>query len=83
MTGVQTCALPIFLSSLPNSYDTLRQIYFVSSLDWTLDDLLSKVIAKEDAKVRVKIFQLTLLNKMSLFLKEAKGMRRKENSKVK
>ena len=48
------------LSCLSNSYDTLRQIYFVSSLGWTLDDLLSKVTAKEDAKVRVNHFSINI-----------------------
>ena len=65
------------LSSLPNSYDTLRQIYFVSSLDWTLDDLLSKVTAKEDAKVRVNNFSINIAKQKSPFLKEAEGLRRK------
>ncbi|GMY19600.1 retrotransposon gag domain-containing protein, partial [Fagus crenata] len=49
------------LSSLPYSYDTLRQIYFVSGLDWKLDDLLSKVTAQEDAKLRVKEFSVNVV----------------------
>ena len=48
----------------------------------TPDDLLSKAMTQADAKLRVNNFFLTLLDKRSLFLKEAKGLRRKENSKV-
>ena len=69
------------LSSLPNSYDTLRQIYFVSSLDWTLDDLLSKVIAKEDAKVRVNNFSINIAEQKEFVPKGSKRFEKKRKFK--
>ena len=69
------------LSSLPNSYDTLRQIYFVSSLDWTLDDLLSKVTAKEDAKVRVNNFSINIAEQKESIPKGSKSFEKKRKFK--
>ena len=48
----------------------------------TLNDSYLRSWLKWMQNWELTIFQLTLLNKRSLFLKEAKGLRRKENSKV-
>ena len=48
----------------------------------TLDDSYLRSWLKWTQNWELTIFQLTLLNKRNLFLKEAKGLRRKENSKV-
>ena len=69
------------LSSLPNSYDILRQIYFVSSLDWTLDDLLSKVTAKEDAKVRVNHFSINIAKQKEFVPNGSKRFEKKRKFK--
>uniref|UniRef100_A0A2N9IP74 Integrase catalytic domain-containing protein n=1 Tax=Fagus sylvatica TaxID=28930 RepID=A0A2N9IP74_FAGSY len=69
------------LSSLPYSYDTLRQIYFVSGLDWKLDDLLSKVTAQEDAKLRVKEFSVNVVEQKGFVPQGSKRFEKKRKFK--
>jgi hypothetical protein len=69
------------LSSLPYSYDTLRQIYFVLGLDWKLDDLLSKVTAQKDAKLRVKEFSVNVVEQKGFVPQGSKRFEKKRKFK--
>jgi hypothetical protein len=69
------------LSSLPYSYDTLRKFYFVSSLDWKLDDLLSKVTAQENAKLRVKDFSVNVVEQKGFVPQGSKIFEKKRKFK--
>ena len=50
-------------------------------MDWTLDDLLSKVIAKEDAKVRVNNFSINIAEQKEFVPKGSKRFEKKRKFK--
>ena len=51
------------LSSLPISYDTMKQVYRVSGLDWIVNELLTNVADQENGKVRKKNFSVNSIER--------------------